>query len=197
MGNQVFKNPKIPLIIECALELMRDHGDHGLTMRQVAAKAGMSLSNLQYYFKNKNALLKGMVDFYFGHCDGLLANHIRASQNIHPHEQIRQMIEFGLSHGETITEICKIFREFWAIATRNEEINAYLKTYYKNYADNLSQLLTPMAVHPGSALKAASLLMPYFEGYAVTAHGIPLEKGQILDMLTDIIITILETGPKD
>jgi len=121
---KAFKNSKIPLIIDCALAIMRDHGEHGLTMRQVATRAGMSLSNLQYYFKNKNELLKGMVDFYFDKCATLFEKQLMASRATSLRQRINDLISFSLAYGDSLTEICKIFREFWAIATRNEEINA-------------------------------------------------------------------------
>lgn len=189
---QVLKNQKIPLIIDCALAIMRDHGDQGLTMRQVAARANMSLGNLQYYFRNKNALLKGMVDHYFGQCDGLLANHLLTSTCDHPQERIREMIAFGLSHGQTLNEICKIFRQFWAISARNDEIHLYMQAYYTRYAGNLSELLAPLAVEPDSISKVVSLLVPYFEGYAITSSSLPLPAEEILDMLTDMVCDILE-----
>ena len=47
---------------------MKTEGDHGVTMRKVASSANMSLSNVQYYFKTKDVLLKALADRYFQAC---------------------------------------------------------------------------------------------------------------------------------
>ena len=194
---QTSKNPKVPLIIDCALSIMRDHGDRGLTMRQVAARAGMSLSNLQYYFKNKNALLKGMVDFYFEKCGRLFDEHIAASESADYRQRIRDLIAFGLGQGESLTELCKIFRELWAVASRNAEINAHLEAYYRGYAKKLSKVMSPATAHPEAVLRAVSILLPYFEGYGVTAAALPLDEQQVTRTLTAIVMSIIEEKPME
>ena len=45
-------------IVECALELFREHGYDATTMRMVAAAAGVSLGNAYYYFASKDLLLQ-------------------------------------------------------------------------------------------------------------------------------------------
>ena len=45
-------------IVECALELFREHGYDATTMRMVAAAAGVSIGNAYYYFASKDLLLQ-------------------------------------------------------------------------------------------------------------------------------------------
>ena len=47
------KNAKAEKILDVALALLKTDGDYGVTMRQVAAHADMTLSNVQYYFKRQ------------------------------------------------------------------------------------------------------------------------------------------------
>ncbi|MCA9648089.1 MAG: TetR/AcrR family transcriptional regulator [Polyangiaceae bacterium] len=52
-------------IVEAALELLREKRDPSfLSMRRVAARAGLSPSTLQYYFTSKEALLEACLDGY-------------------------------------------------------------------------------------------------------------------------------------
>lgn len=46
-------------------------------MRKVAKNAGLSLSNLQYHYKDKNLLLISTVEFYFESCKKELSHAIR------------------------------------------------------------------------------------------------------------------------
>lgn len=55
-------------ILEYALDLLAEHGSHGLTMRKVADRSGISLGNLQYYYKDREKLLMAMIDMYLNKC---------------------------------------------------------------------------------------------------------------------------------
>ncbi len=185
-------NTKIQQILNHGLTLLRDHGDHGLTMRQVAVNAGMSLSNVQYYFRTKNDLLKGMVDLYFRKCEDEFNAKMASSKNDDVRQKIYKLISINLLHGETLTEMCKIFREFWAIATRNEEINDHLLTYYSGYAEKMSEEIELLSVDPDLIPQVIGLLLPYFEGYSITAKSLPLNAEKVANMLTEITMFLLE-----
>lgn len=90
--------------------------------------------------------------------------------------------------------MCKIFREFWAIATRNKEINDHLLSYYSRYAEKLSDEIELLPVKADGIPQAVGLLLPYFEGYSITAKSMPLNADLVANMLTDITISILEGG---
>jgi len=57
-------SPKIEHLLNCAMDILKESGDQGLTMRKVAEAAGMSLSNVQYYFKTKELLLGALLEGY-------------------------------------------------------------------------------------------------------------------------------------
>lgn len=191
------KNPKIPLIIECALELIRDFGDHGLTMRQVAAKAGMSLSNVQYYFKTKNDLLKGMVDHYCDECEAAFASHMVTAKRETPRQEVEALIEYALINKRYRTQIRPIFLELNAIASRNKEIDAHLKAHFRLYAEGVTEALAPLETHPGNAARATSLLLPFIEGYPTVASALALTSPEVKKQLTDVIMSTLTTPPAD
>ena len=49
-------------IVDVALELFRQHGYDGTTMRMIAKEAGVSLGNAYYYFASKDELILGFYD---------------------------------------------------------------------------------------------------------------------------------------
>ena len=59
---------KVSQILNSAESILRDHGDHGMTMRKVAQGAGISLGHLQHYFPTKNDLLIAIIGNYFERC---------------------------------------------------------------------------------------------------------------------------------
>ena len=127
----MLNNAKAQEIIECGLRLLDEKGNQGLTMRGVATKAGISLGNLQYHFKDKDQLLKGMIDFYLAQCSNVV-NSKEISEVVTANitqSQLEELLHLVLNN-EDMKGLCRTFREFWAISTRNEEIDKYLHHYY-------------------------------------------------------------------
>ena len=185
-------SPKVKKIIQCALEIIRDKGDQGLSMRGVSSKADMSLSNLQHYFKNKDELLKGMVDYYYGTCGQILYMKLKESRELPLGARIDNLISFGLDHGGELTEICRIFREFWAIATRNEAVKQHMEDYYSAYARTLDEYFGQNVLDPEKCQNIVSLLLPYFEGYSITANSLPVSREGAHKMLRSLVISLIE-----
>ena len=134
------KNTKAEKVVDVALELLKNEGDYAVTMRRVATNAGMSLSNVQYYFKNKDALLVAMADRYFKACLDEVGEIQVIQADARLEENVKAIVETFLKHGLEISEMCRIFREYWAISARNEEIDKYLKDYYRELAVLLSEI---------------------------------------------------------
>ena len=182
------KNAKSEKVVDCALMLLTEQGDHGLTMRQVAQRADMSLSNVQYYFKNKDALLTAVADRYFNQClIEVQRQPLQLSQaNLRP--ELTKMLKEYLAHGLEISEMCRIFREYWAIATRNAAIAEYLTNYYRQLGDAVAQKLQPVANSPEAVSNAVSVIIPFVEGYTITAPSLAKSFEETTEQLTNIVI---------
>jgi AcrR family transcriptional regulator len=48
-------------ILEASLQVFAQHGIHGATLRQIAEQAGLSLSGLHWYFRNKEELVAALA----------------------------------------------------------------------------------------------------------------------------------------
>ena len=185
------RGAKAEKVIDCAMALLRDEGDRGVTMRRVAQYAGMSLSNVQYYYKSKDELLKAVADRYFNAC---LAE-LKVVEPVGSHETLEEDLErllaLFLQHGIEVTEMCCVFREYWAISTRNQEINDHINQYYEEMVRILSGKLRPGAKSEEGLAKAVSFLIPYVEGYSITARAMPNSIQSITESLKVIICEFL------
>lgn len=190
-------NPKSPLtpkqaeILQCALVLLRETGDAGLTMRKLAERANMRLSNVQYYFPSKDDVLRAMVTVYFQECTQSVAELTATKGGATLRDRMGHLIELGLSHGEGISDMCKIFREIWAISSRNPAVRACLMDYYREFADTLIAYLDIQKVSEKQIDALVGLLVPYFEGYSVTAPALVLPVSDVQEMLTDMAMKIV------
>ena len=185
------QNTKAEKVLDVAFTLLKTQGDHGVTMRQVASCAGMSLSNVQYYYKNKNALLKALADRYFSAC----LDELRSQDPIQPGDDFEQNLEtllaLYLHHGIELSEMCCIFREYWAISTRNAEIDDHIRRYYEEMVVILSDKLRPIATSEAGLADAISVFIPYVEGYSITARAMPVDIERVTKNLKSIVSGLL------
>ncbi|MEM1146103.1 MAG: TetR/AcrR family transcriptional regulator [Pseudomonadota bacterium] len=181
------RSSKKTRILDCALKLLIETGDAGLTLRKLAECADMRLSNVQYYFKSRDDVLVSMVSRYFEECTANLLRLTEASDAKSERERIRFLIRAGLAHGVEISDMCRAFREIWAISTRNEVIDNTLMDYYRGFADLMTDYALGVEMDGDRREQLKAILIPYFEGYSVTAPSIEMNSEAIELMLTDMV----------
>ncbi|MGH1339123.1 MAG: TetR/AcrR family transcriptional regulator [Aureispira sp.] len=176
---------KTATIIQTTIIILRCEGAGGLTMRKVAKQAAMRLSNLQYYYKDKNALLEATIADYFRQNEIEVTNSLAAlPQDISFVSLLEIVLEQSLIHGND-SERCAMFREIWALATKMPSIDALVKHYYQQYNDWLKEQFTPYSTQPELIV---SLLMPYVEGYSLMGYALPVDKATIIEGLIKMIL---------
>jgi len=179
-------------IIQSGLNILATQGSHGFTMRKVSTGAGVTLSNLQYHFKNRDALLMGIIDYYLFKCvetgnNAIISLPDKASIK---KTDIRNLL-ISLLDNESKHNLCKTFKEIWAISTRNEIIKKHLDNYYIESALLINKVFGHLISTKRQGKKLVAVLIPYFEGYSITANALPLPPKQIANLLTDIVWDIL------
>lgn len=187
------RSSKKTQILDCALKLLIKTGDAGLTLRKIAECAEMRLSNVQYYFKSRDDVLVAMVSRYFDECTANLLRLTEASDAQTERERVRFLVRSGLAHGVEISDMCRAFREIWAVSSRNEVIDDALMNYYRRFADVMADYALGVELDGGRREKLKAILVPYFEGYSVTAPSIKIDTEAIELMLTDMVQHTLET----
>jgi AcrR family transcriptional regulator len=105
-------------ILQAAREIFAAEGYGGLSMRRVAGQVGVSLSNVQHYYKSKDmlveALLLDSLNQFQEKIDGITARMAGAPRV----EQFMATVDMFLEElGNPV--IRGMFFEFWALATRN------------------------------------------------------------------------------
>ena len=177
-------------ILDAAIAVLQTVGTEGMTMRKVAAEAGMSLGNLQYHYKSKPALLAGLAEHYFAACASMLDDYQLGPEGGSKKEQLHGLVAFLLDHVDHISDMCRIFREMWALAAREDAMHGQLIDYYRVVLGKLTGLLTPLAGGEAEARRMASLLLPYIEGYSITFAALPESKAETAQTLTGLCWTL-------
>lgn len=180
------KNDRKNIIIKATIALLSEEGADNLSMRKVAKATNISLSNLQYYYLNKDALLIASVEQYFKGCKEEVAEKaptLVKKAEIVPAQFFKQLLDIllfnGKEHPQTI-----MFREIVALSSRNKNLEASLEKYYKEYCTWLTDLISPHTPHPE---KVVSLIVPYLEGFANIGTTLPLDKKDCITILLKCI----------
>ncbi len=160
-------------------------------MRAVANAAEISLSNVQYYFRNKDALLEAIVEDYFEQCATFLAQTTKEYEGATRREAFESFLVRVLSDDHQLTEMCATFREFWAISTRSPRIAALVQQYYQRTANLFSDALLEDIFDAEERVRVVLLVIPYIEGFTITG---PLSGSTVEDaarLITDLVFTAI------
>jgi len=79
-------------IIDAALKILAYEGYAEFTMRNVAAKAGMTLGAVQYYFRNKNDLLLALTEYKL-QVDYLATEDARSKAPLSPEGELAAVVD--------------------------------------------------------------------------------------------------------
>ncbi len=184
------KQERIDSILNTALNILRDKGANGLTMRQVASHCNITLSNVQYYFKNRDELLRGMVSHCLGNCEKVIEEHLNNNTYSTHRELIHSIIKLGMVDNRELTELRTIFREFQAISSRNPSIKAFLENYYAEISERYSALFNSFRIKNSRLI--AGLIISFTEGYSVASSSFNIDRDRVIDHLTQMMVTITE-----
>lgn len=108
----------VSAILEAARDALVEEGYPGLTMRNVARRAGITVGNLSYYYARRDDLLHDLLDAviqgYVEDFDRIVENPDRS-----PDERLEDMIRFVV--GDLATkETTGFFPALWGLAAHNE-----------------------------------------------------------------------------
>ena len=109
---------RVHAILHAARKLLAADGYAGLSMRKVAAEAGMTLSNVQHYYSSKELLLEAAL---LTTMDAFQAKMDRISAEMRDRPRLDQFLSTADMFLEEITDPTThaLFFEIWALASRN------------------------------------------------------------------------------
>jgi AcrR family transcriptional regulator len=148
-------------ILDAATQILVEEGYGGFSMRRVAETLSIRLSNVQYYFGGPGELLSALFD-------RALERSITAFKSRPAQGSLEDLIRFILDEQQP-QEYCLMFWELWALAARDEEINAVMARYYAQYQKQIEYVLSKAVpgLAPGARRRRAVLIMSLMEGLSL------------------------------
>ncbi|VAW43472.1 Transcriptional regulator, AcrR family [hydrothermal vent metagenome] len=122
---------RIPQILNAAMITFAEKGFHQATMEDVANEAGLSKGTLYLYFKNKDDLIHSVLQASLEEGFGELEQILQLDELVKPH--LLKWLEALTLRMETSTIYLSIGYEFYALASRDEQVRQTLQAYFAKY----------------------------------------------------------------
>ncbi|WP_269501911.1 TetR/AcrR family transcriptional regulator [Burkholderia sp. IMCC1007] len=153
-------------IIRVARKLLLEGGPLEFSQRAVAAAAGISVSNLQYYFPTRIAVLRAVIEPVI---DTYLEDMKRAlSSDASPRDVFDEIIQRSIGDAKDV-KYNALFRHFLSFAATDDECFKLYDEWYASLTRDLAQLLR--AVNPAfgaaDSRHAATMLIALADGLAM------------------------------
>lgn len=161
---------RIAEILDAATEIFREEGYAGFATRKVAARAGLTLSNLQYYFPDKDELLSIIIErFLRGYLETYLA--IGTRVGVTAQRRCAALIEQIFEDINKSSDAEKFLFETWAFAQHESYVSVLVERAYEEYRDIFAKLLAEINpdLSPDECKARASVLTAQAEGMMIFA----------------------------
>jgi AcrR family transcriptional regulator len=148
-------------ILAAAKAALIEKGPAGLTLRGVAARAGVSLGNLQFHHANVDALLTALLD-------AEMSKAIEATAQPGEGDVVDASISMLLAQHHD-AELVKLFFSLWAFALDRPRVQRVLRRFYSRFIERVAEQLRGLRGRAGSddAEQRAWLFIALLEGASV------------------------------
>lgn len=173
---------RVKTILKAAEDIFLEGGYQNLTMRYIAQRANISLSNLTYYFKTKDDLFQTLMD-------GVIARYADQLENIFkkypddPKERFNAYMSYLLKDCRR-PKSRAFFYHFWAVSTHDRFVTSTRERSYGLFFSQIRELC--IALNPDISHEVLNqrsyLIMSLVEGMHViygNHRNMPDNLGQI------------------
>ena len=118
-------------------------GIDGVTVRAVAAEAGVSHGLLIFYFKQKDQLIAALLDRLLATAS-LLGRSADLAHGQHAPDRLRSLLRHEMEHLARDPHDFRLFLEYWALGTRRPSIRAKIAAALARYRSVLRTMAEGM-----------------------------------------------------
>jgi AcrR family transcriptional regulator len=152
-------------ILVAAREIFASEGYAGLSMRRVAAEVGMSLSNVQHYYKSKDLLIEALLLYTMNMFQEKVDNIGKSMSHAPRIEQFLSTVDMFLDElSNPVTHA--VFFEIWALATRNSFASSLMDRMLSRERKAIYKLIHGLApgISDEECMQRATLIVAQIEG---------------------------------
>jgi AcrR family transcriptional regulator len=164
------REQRIAHILRTARQAFQEDGYAGFSVRGVAARLGITLGNLQYYFKTRDELLQATLSEEMRKTLGLYAS-IANQPGLSAQRRCSTFVEHSF-HDNNDTDLPRLLFEAWALAQHDSKVAELVDNMYAQYRGIFAKLLaeTNPTLAEEECLARAFVLTAQLEGMMIFAY---------------------------
>jgi len=130
-------------LIDATIASLRRHGHEGLSVRRIAAEAGVSLGLINHHFPNKNTLVAESYRYFSQQLtEGFRAAVLQAPPE--PRARLRALFEAVFSRPNLDPQVLTAWIQFWGLFRDSPEIRRVHDKVGRGYGELLRLLLSEL-----------------------------------------------------
>jgi AcrR family transcriptional regulator len=137
-------------LIEAAIESLKRHGHEGLSVRRIAARAGVSIGLINHHFPNKDALVAESYRAFSRRLTASFETAVRAAPP-EPRARLRAFLDAVFSRPNLDPQVLTAWVVYWSLMRDSPEMRAVHEAEGRGYGDLLGRLLSDLARSGGRA----------------------------------------------
>ncbi len=188
---------RVEEILDAARHVFIEGGYARFTMRRVAARAGVSVGNLSYYYTTKQDLLADLLDSvimpYIERFEDM-----RHAAGATSEDQLRAVLALVLRDLGT-RDTTLFFPELWALANRDRNAARQMENMYERYRAVVADIVAGMnpELSRQRCRELSLFITSAIEGLTVfVGHGRPhrTERKAVSDLAVDTFVDVIKRG---
>ena len=135
-------------LIESAIECLKCHGHEGMSVRRIAAHAGVSIGLINHHFPHKNQLIAAAYRHFNSQLiDGL----VKAAQSgpSDPRARLRTFFKATFSPPNLDRDVLAVWVVFWGLYRHSREIQGVHRETYRGFVSLVRGMLTELSKESG------------------------------------------------
>ncbi|WP_340678894.1 TetR/AcrR family transcriptional regulator [Paraglaciecola sp.] len=158
---------RIEKILDAATELLIQEGHSQFTMRKLAERLNIRLSNLQYYFTSREKLLQKLLQRFLETSIQEITS-LSTKQSRSPRKKLLDAVDYLLQDQEKESS-CKIFWELWVLSARDNKVGQIMEEFYQSYSKSFGEMLQELnpEMPPRKVTRIAVLVISMIEGLSL------------------------------
>lgn len=156
-------------ILDAARNLLVDDGYDCFVLREVAARLGITLGNLQYYYPTRDDLLVGVIRAEFERNQGEIAELSSGKRTVRIRLAaiVRHLTEVWAKEGGRVYVVMSL------LAIHHERFARLHREIYEDFYDSLVPVLAEIRPHPSPAelRRTARLVSTLIDGALIQVPG--------------------------
>ena len=164
MGRKSIASERREQIIWALYDCLVEKGHEKVTIKEIAAKAGLPSGVIHYYFKSKDDIVSNLAEAMVQRYSNMVQNRLKAAKSTD--QKINHAVDFIIDSLIFDLPLNRVFYNLIQMAFERKELGIVVKKMFKNYREQLSQVFKAAGAGEESNMLGA-YLVAVTEGFSL------------------------------